>query len=59
MINALAVVNGPVAYKHIIDHINQPVSESYNVAARRRSYKDTAPFLLPPPDTLEPSPVEE
>lgn len=33
MINALAVVNGPVAYKHIIDHINQPVSESYNVAA--------------------------
>lgn len=48
MINALAVVNGPVAYKHIIDHINQPVSESYNVAARRRSrktsYKDTAPF---------------
>ena len=63
MINALAVVNGPAAYKHIIDHINQPVSESYNVAARRRSrktsYKDTAPFLLPPPDTLEPSPVEE
>jgi hypothetical protein len=63
MINALAVVNGPVAYKHIIDHINQPVSESYNVAARRRSrktsYKDTAPFLLPPPDTLEPSPMEE
>lgn len=53
MINALAVVNGPVAYKHIINHINQPVSESYNVAARRRSRKtsdkDTAPFLLPPP----------
>lgn len=53
MIDALAVVNGPVAYKHIIDHINQPVSESYNVAARRRSrktsYRDTAPFLLPPP----------
>ena len=52
MINARAVVNGPVAYKHIIDHINQPVSESYNVAARRRSRKtsckDTAPFLLPP-----------
>ena len=64
MINALAVVNGPVAYEHIIDHINQPVSESYNVAARRRSRKtsdkDTAPFLLPPPpDALEPSPVEE
>ena len=49
MINALAVVNGPVAYEHIIDHINQPVSESYNVVARRRSRKtsdkDTAPFL--------------
>ena len=56
MIDALAVVNGPVAYEHIIDHINQPVSESYNVAARRRSrktsYKDTAPFLLPSPRTL-------
>ena len=56
MIDALAVVNGPVAYEHIIDHINQPVSESYNVAARRRSrktsYKATAPFLLPSPRTL-------
>ena len=46
MINALAVVNGPVAYKHIIDHINQPVSESYNVAARRRSRFSCRPRTL-------------
>lgn len=64
MINALAVINGSSAYKQTIDRINQLVSESQNVAARRRSRKksDDATDSASPddiPDTPVPSPVEE
>ena len=63
MINTLAVVNGSVVYKHIIDHINQLVSKLHNVAARRCSSKtfdkDTAPISCRPPDILDSLPVEE
>lgn len=64
MINALAVVNGPAAYKRIIDRINQLVAESHNVAARRRSRKKSDDTTAPdvPADTPvspAPSSVEE
>ena len=35
MINALAVVQGETAYSRLIDRINQLVSESQDVVARR------------------------
>lgn len=64
MVNALAVVNGDAAYKHIIDRINQLVTESHNVAARRRSRKKSDETADPDsstdaPDTPAPLPVEE
>ncbi len=44
MINALAVVQGETAYSRLIDRINQLVSESQDVVARRlgRSKKTAA-----------------
>ena len=67
MINALAVVNGPTDYKHIIDRINQLVSESHNVTARRRSRKksdeatdpDSPDSSADASDTPDSLPVEE
>ena len=64
MIGALAVVNGPADYRHITDRINQLVSESHDVAARRHSRRKSgdAPDPDSPsgtPDTPDPSPVEE
>ena len=67
MVNALAVVNGPTDYKHIIDRINQLVSESHNVTARRRSRKksdeatdpDSPDSSADASDTPDSLPVEE
>ena len=64
MINALAIVNGDAAYKHTIDRINQLVSESHNVAARRRFRKKSNDVTIPDssadiPDTPDSLPVEE
>lgn len=64
MIDALAVVNDDVAYKHIIDRINQLVTESHNMAACLHSCKksgDATDLASPadPPDTPASSPVEE
>ena len=67
MINALAIVNGDAAYKHTIDRINQLVTESHNVVARRSSRKksdetsdpDSPDSSADAPDIPTPSPVEE
>lgn len=67
MINALAIVNGDAAYKHTIERINQLVTESHNVVARRSSRKksdetsdpDSPDSSADAPDIPTPSPVEE